>query len=1067
MSTPLRRTALLACVAAFVTAPAAPVSAQYFGKNQVQYKHFRWRVLETEHFRIHYYPEEREPIMDAARMAERSYERLSRILGHQFREKKPIIFFASRADFAQNNIFGDLGEGVGGVTEAMRHRLIMPFSGDYHSFEHVLAHEMVHEFQYDVLQRGRAGQNLQVLSQLDLPLWFMEGMAEYLSIGPRHALTDVYMRDAAVNGNIPTIRQMTERPDRWFPYRFGEALFQYIGSRWGDAAIGAILQSVPAVGVERAIRRELGLTAEELSDDWREATQAKFLPMVATLQRPNQFASPLLNPRRTSGDIFLAPALSNDGRHIAFLADGERSRGDIFIDLWLADAQTGRRIRKLVASTLNPDFEELRLLYSQSAFSNDGQRLAFTAQRAGRDVLYVINVRDQRTVQRIEMPLDGVTSPSWSPDDRRIVFSGSRGGITDLYVVDADGGNLRQLTDDKYGDVQPSWSPDGQWVAWSSERDVTNLETLELGRWQIALLNTETGETRRIHGQAGLNINPVWAPDARSIIFVSDRDGIPNLYLYDLAEGNHYQLTNAVSGISAITEYSPVITWARGADRLAFAYYENGSYTVWTIDNPRSLRRAALVAEPVAAAAAAEQVSEPPPATAATPEQVSVYRAPSGARPSSELSPAEMVRAEAMVGVTELHADPEFGLPDTTRFRDYEYRPRLRADHIITTDVGYTPNYYGTHGFSGGTMLVFNDLIGNHQLAVAGQVNGRLQDGSIFAGYANFSRRFQFSTGGFIQPQMFPTGVTFSEQPGGRGHVRYDIVRFVQRNAFLVGMYPFNRFSRFEAGVQYNNIGRSLVQFDFEVLPGGFATGGSFQTVKKLPTLSFASPNLALVTDNALFGYTGPLAGRRARLDVTSTIGSVRKMDYLLDARNYLPIRLGTLTFATRLYASVAVGRDENLFPKYIGRPDFVRGYDRASLFSGGVVCNSVLGTEVAGQPGNACSQVEMVGSRVAVANAEMRFPIIRRFELGAFGLPPIDGVLFYDAGVAWSAGQQVSLRKPAGYDPELQRYAFTSWGGGVRVNLFNMAILRWDYAIPMATETRKPNWTFSLGPSF
>ena len=129
---------------------------QYFGMNQVQYKHFKWRVLETEHFTVHYYPEERAAVMDAARMAERSYARLSRILGHQFREKKPIILFASRADFAQNNVTGDLGEGVGGVTESQRHRLILPLTGDLGSFEHVLAHEMVHEFQYDIFSRGRS-----------------------------------------------------------------------------------------------------------------------------------------------------------------------------------------------------------------------------------------------------------------------------------------------------------------------------------------------------------------------------------------------------------------------------------------------------------------------------------------------------------------------------------------------------------------------------------------------------------------------------------------------------------------------------------------------------------------------------------------------------------------------------------------------------------------------------------------------------------------------------------------------------------------------------------------------
>jgi hypothetical protein len=127
---------------------AAPVRAQnYFGQNQVQFDRFHWLIKETEHFQIYYYPEEARAVTDAARMAERAYARLSRILDHQFREKKPIILFASRTDFGQNNVTGDLGEGTGGVTEATRHRMLLNFTGDYRSFEHVLTHEMVHAFQ--------------------------------------------------------------------------------------------------------------------------------------------------------------------------------------------------------------------------------------------------------------------------------------------------------------------------------------------------------------------------------------------------------------------------------------------------------------------------------------------------------------------------------------------------------------------------------------------------------------------------------------------------------------------------------------------------------------------------------------------------------------------------------------------------------------------------------------------------------------------------------------------------------------------------------------------------------
>src|SRR6185436_1457881 len=165
-------------------------------------------------------------------------------------------------------------------------------------------------------------------------------------------------------------------------------------------------------------------------------------------------------------------------------------------------------------------------------------------------------------------------------------------------------------------------------------------------------------------------------------------------------------------------------------------------------------------------------------------------------------------------------------------------------------------------------------------------------------------------------------------------------------------------------------------------------------------------------------------------------------------------------TIATRFLSSVSVGRDEGFFPKYIGRPDFVRGYDRANFNF--VDCTSVLNSQLT------CNNAQLAGSRVAVANAELRFPIIRRFDIGSsFGLPPVDGLLFWDAGLAWSAGQKPHLgTAPADNIALKDRYPLTSWGAGLRVNLFNLAVLRWDYARPQSTD-RKPNWTFSLGASY
>jgi Tol biopolymer transport system component len=1048
---------------------------QYFGMNQVQYKHFNWRVLETEHFLIHYYPEERAAVVDAARIAERSYARLSRVLGHQFREKKPIVLFSSRADFGQNNITGDLGEGVGGVTEPARHRLVLPLTGDLGSFERVLAHEMVHEFQFDIFTRGRAGSSTQTLERVDPPLWFMEGMAEYLAIGPNHPLTAGWLRDAAVNGKIPTIDQMTQRPDEYFPYRYGESLWQYVGERWGDAAIGEILRSSVSVGIARAFQRELGMSLTDLSSAWREAVQSQYLPAAANYQRPRTFAHPLLTRRLSGGEIFLAPVLSNDGNYIAFLSNGNWKRGEVFIDLWLGNAHTGERIKRLVKSTTDPNFEELRLLYSQSAFSNDGKTLAFTAQREGKDVLYLLDIPSRNVRKRLDLNVDAVTGPSWSPDDKQIVFSGTRGGVTDLFIVNSDGTNLRAVTSDLYGDLQPNWSPDGKYIAFATDRGpATDFSKLQIAKWQIAMLDVASGKVDVLPGQAGLNINPVWAPDSKSVAYISDRTGVANIFLFDLDDRLQYQLTNVIGGVSAITEYSPALTWARGADRMAFTYYENGDYTVWAVDNPRSLKTVAFQPRPAVNTGLAlnPQPLQMPAVTPApvvgtavppTTQPGSVYRAQTGSRPSSSLSTSETaIRDTTVTSVAALNANADFALPDTTRFKDYSYRVGFKPDYIAQPEVGYgTGNQYGLSGFNGGTTIVLSDLLGNHQIALSASLYGQLSDASLYAAYANLSHRWQYSAAAYQQPVYLP-------QTSGGGYevlpdrIRYSTpyTRYVLRNAGVTTQYPFSRFTRFEAGFQFNSISRSLISLTQDCFING-CTAPQLVTDTTVAALNFVSPSVAYVSDNSLNGLTGPIMGRRYRFQITPSVGNLRWTEYLADYRRYDALIFNTLTLASRFLTSASVGRDEGAFPKYIGRPEFVRGYDNANF--NGFECTSFISGS------STCNTAQLVGSRVAVANIELRFPIIRRFDLGSLpiGLPPVEGALFYDAGLAWNAGQSVSLTKPANYDFNLMRYPFRSFGVGLKMNLFGIAILKWDYAKPLDSSTRKPNWTFSLGPSF
>jgi Tol biopolymer transport system component len=1059
----------------------------YFGQNQVQFDKFNWQVLETEHFLVHYYPEEADIINDAARMAERSYARLSRLLNHQFREKKPLILFRSRTDFGQNNVTGDLGEGTGGVTEALRHRVLLPFTGDFQSFEHVLAHELVHAFQYDIFARGRAGSGLQTLAQVQPPLWMMEGMAEYLSLGPGHVLTQSWMRDAALNGALPTIQQMTNYPERFFPYRFGEALWEYVGDRWGDDVIGEILNATPNVGVERAFKRELGLSLEELSDEWREAMQVKHLPQIASLDRARKFSDPLLNQRKSGGiaQLFIAPSYSPDGKHIAFISLGSYLRGEVFPDLWLGDGETGKRIKRLVKSALDPDFEELRLLYSQSSFSPDGKTLAFTAQRNGRDVLYTMDVQKRRITRTFDkLPLDVVMNPSWSPDGSQIVVSGYDSGIHDLFIVDLATGKLRQLTNDKHAEMMPQWSPDGKTIAFATERgEGTDLDVLKFAKWRIATYDMATGRIDVLPGQGGLNLNPMWAPDSKSLAFISDRTGTANVFLYDFEKKEHYQLTNVIGAISSFSEYSPAITWARVADKLAFTYYENGDYTVWAVGNPRRLRREPYRAPAPTVAAATPAVRTPvtrpsDPAsdmlraiatatraadTTKKDDVVSIYRSATGLRPSADPPGSQERSGNAPVTVSALLDSATFALPDTLKFRQYAYRPGLQAEYIARPSVGYAQDNYG-RGLFGGTAIVLGDLLGNNRLALAGQINGRLSEAFFYGAYTNLASRLQYTAGAAQTPIFFLSD--YNEEPVGNGTARYiqtyDIARYIIRQGFAIGMRPRNRFTRFEFGLNATNLSSSVARIQRLVdFVNGYASDFVTTEVQKGDSYTYFGPYLAYVSDNALFGYTAPISGRRFRFQVEPSLGQLQWTELTADYRKYVPLLFNFLTFAWRTQANVGIGRDESTFPKYIGRPDFVRGYDREqylSQFCGGLVNDQ-----------SSCSATELLGSRVAFANAELRFPLVRRFDLGLvpISLPPVDGLFFYDAGIAWSRGQSVSLRKPADYDQDRQRYMLRSYGAGIRLNLFGFALVRWDYAIPLDRPNRKGYWMWTLGQSF
>ena len=973
---------------------AGLAEAQYFGRNKVEYVDFEFRVLQTEHFDIYHYPREEAAARIAARLAERWYSRFSRLLGHEFIERQPLVLYGSHPEFVQTNVVsGLLSDTVGGVTESSRRRIVMPFAPTLAETSRVLAHELAHAFQFDITRRARVSMNQ--------PLWFVEGMAEYLARGRSDAESRLWLRDAAAEMRVPEREQDAGR--RLSPYHYGHAFWAYLTQRFGDDLLTKAL-----TGKHRGYRDRLkyatGVDLDVLFGEWRAAAYASAGP-ASDGNDTKHFQG------GGAGKIQLAPALSPDGRHVVFFSE----RDQFALDLFLAEVATGRMVRKLATTTASARFDSLQPLRSAGSWSPDGDRFAFSAMRQGRPTLVLLDMRNQR--QDREIPVDGldqILTAAWSPDGRALVLSALSGGFSDLYVYDLDGGALRQLTDDAYADLHPAWSPDGREIAFSSDRFSSDLATLQFGPNELALVNPETGNVRPVPvtRSGSSRVNPQWSPDSRHLYFVGSLDDASNVFRLNLANGELGQVTHVSTGITGLTPTSPSLSAAARLDVLAFTIYRDGRHQLAILDGPMDRDTKAIDTPSVALEA--EASAEP------VPEQGQL---------------------------AELLSDQHTGLPDPTTLALNAYSPRLGIERIGQPYLSSGGGALGSFVRAGGSML-FGDMLGERRLGAAIQVSNRMRDVAFEARFLNQERRWNWGGIVGLAPAIRRHRLNSVVVHDGEAALlkQVDYLQRVQLRAAGLVAYPFNRGLRLEVtgGVRHERFHRDLRSRLSSMETGRIleearveSSGGAPATVGEL--------GAALVGDTTVFGPTGPLLGSRFRLELTPAAGTMFYTSLLADYRRYMmPVRPYTL--AMRVIHSGRYGPDDDdprLLPTFLGSRSFVRGhgYDARD-------CRPSENDHCGG---------ELLGNRLLVANLELRLPVwgARSRQL-AYGPLPLDAFVFADGGVAWSR----DFRAPA-VSGRLERNLISSIGFGVRANAGG---LPFEVSAVRALDGPTPGWGADFG---
>jgi Tol biopolymer transport system component len=857
-------------------------------------------------------------------------------------------------------------------------------------------------------------------------------MAEYFSVGRVDAHTAMWMRDAALRDDLPTIETIT-RDMSYFPYRYGQAYLAYVGGKYGDVAVANLFKLSGRVGVDSAFVYTLGITADSLSQEWISTVKDTYLPLTTDRDSLAQAGREVLSSNIDSGDMNIAPVVSPDGQYVAYL-----SEKDLFeINLFIADANTGTIIRRLKGGNRDAHFDAIRFISSAGSWSPDGREFAFITFVEGDNEIAILDWTKGDIVRRFKVDgVSAITNLAWSPDGDELAFSGMDGGISDLYLLNMASGQVRQLTNDRFADMQPAWHPDGRQLAFTTDRGEagTNFRTLAFGEPRLAIIDTQTLEIDVQRPFDGLHHNPQFSPDGTQLYFISDHDGFKDVYRLDLPTDEVFRLTHQRTGISGITAMSPAMSVAAQNGRMMYSVFSDGAYTVFAREADD------LGGEPV--------------------DFSSLEQAPVAA-----VLPPVSALDEGLVG--SYLEDPLTGLPPDQDYSSRTYRPRLMLDYVAPPSIGVQAGGLYGAGVSGGVGFYFSDMLGNQNLTLIAQANGTLKDIGAQAAYVNRESRFNWGAVGGHIPILFGSSYIGND---GQSILNLRQRIYIDQIEGLAA-YPFSTTRRIEASGGFTRYGfdYELDTFRFDPLTG-FVTRDRTQLNESEPDAQyFATAGIALVSDYSFFGFTSPVRGGRSRLEVAPFYGTSSFIRVQADWRKY--IQLKPLTLAVRGLHVGNYGAEESensLFTReYLGYANsigFIRGYSFSS-FDDLAECTPTT-------QGICAEQDRLLGTRMATASVELRVPLFGTESFGLINFPylPTEVSFFVDGGVAWTAEEAPEIQPVAQWfksTRSAERIPVFSTGVTTRVNLFGYTVLEIFYAKPFQRPIKGNHFGFQIVPGW
>jgi WD40 repeat protein len=904
MRTCLRRTrrlpvivvlAVLATVSSSGTAIAQTPFVPYFGKNLVHYNTFNWQIYTTDHFEVYFYPEVEQHLERVVAYAESAYQQISADLRHDLAFKVPMILFKTHAEFEQENVLpGEAQEGVGAFAESSRNRMVLPMDDPPDLLWRLIVHELTHIFEFDIIPQS--------LIRRSVPLWVNEGLSDY-ETGIWQPIDLMTVRDAAVADIVPKMSDLEGYGNSNNPrliYNLGHAVFEFIESKWGKEGIRqflfALRKSVIGGG-ESAYEEAFQLKAEDFDQQFDKYLKDRFKPF-RDKERPADYGKNLApNAEKTKFQNVFSAEPSPSGDLIAAMTINRKDRE---VDIILISSKDGQIVKDLTPG-FDKDYGFSHIIIPGSRFNTvgwmswaPGDRLAYLVRGERERALILQDTTTRKIVQRVNLSdVDEPESPNVSPDGRRVAFSGLRGAVGDIFVVDLETKQVENVTNDDFADYGPVFSPDGRFLVYlariSGNEKLFRLDLDTKKKTQLTFGTHDDSAARFLDQDTIVFSSTATDPNVALEAEVSRNGNIYNIWTLSLKNGELKQYTDALGG-----NLSPIVIKDGKTTKIGFVAYYKGEYSLHSLDRK----------DPIVAANTSDFGSPGP---------IIDFQAP--------MTHTLVASNKKKKGMFE----------------------KLFVDGRPPVSVGITS---GGDVF-GGSAISFSDVLGDQRFTMYAASVAQYRQ--LAFSWVNLSKRLQWALQGFSQTTYFYgqlDGILYDPVYAGLIDRDLAVATRTIRGGSLFAIYPFNRFRRLELtgaiaqyNEEYNNPEVEFVSQCYQV--GGPDCRDPF-TGQPYPTLGLNQPlyrnglfvplGVALVQETTVFREFGPLAGNTVRLgyEIAPKIGkTLSRQTADIDARYYLRLGgTGLLALRGRVFKSWGDSPDF----LYFGGNSEMHGYDYLSF---------------------------------------------------------------------------------------------------------------------------------------